>query len=293
MAARGSFDIPADELGLERSLPPSTVPWKTSSPPVQSRSSDAWKPASSPPKAVEAPKPRVSPPRYDPEPELAMQSFWKPTWDGDVTEPPTPHVLPTSRLAAVEDAPDEDDSSEPAVPTPMPAPKSVKSTPVSAQQPVSTRNQFPRVVDEPTPVWGQPWRKGKLPVSNTLSNQAIKSVHASPPSPPVMEKLPTPPLVTAPATEPVVVSTPTPLPQTKPKTAKQQRAERNRKGKNKATATMAKEDTVEYQEEVPVLPPQESQPSVPRKAGLDAAIDNMVNTGNFQSALEQINWAWK
>jgi hypothetical protein len=48
---------------------------------------------------------------------------------------------------------------------------------------------------------------------------------------------------------------------------------------------------VEEQEEVSTPPPQQTQPSASRKTGIDAAIDNMVNTGNFQSALEQINWA--
>ena len=65
---------------------------------------------------------------------------------------------------------------------------------------------------------------------------------------------------------------------------------KNRKGKNKGTATVTKE-AVEDQEDVP--PPQQPQPQVSLKSGLDAAIDNMVSTGNFQSALEQINWAWR
>jgi hypothetical protein len=80
--------------------------------------------------------------------------------------------------------------------------------------------------------------------------------------------------------------------QTKPKTAKQLRAEKSRKGKNKAAATVTTEDLVEEQEEAPTSPPQQPQPPAPQKPGIDAAIDNMVNTGNFQSALEQINW-WR
>ena len=56
--------------------------------------------------------------------------------------------------------------------------------------------------------------------------------------------------------------------------------------------TVTKEDVVEEQEEVPIPLPQQTQPSAPRKVGIDAAIDNMVNTGNFQSALEHINWGW-
>ena len=135
---------------------------------------------------------------------------------------------------------------------------------------------------------------GKPPISNTLSNQAPKPAHVSPSLPPVIEKTPTPPPLTAPAPDPSPVPTPAPLPtETKPKTAKQLRSERNRKGKNKASATVTKEDVVEEREEVPAPAPQQFQPPAPLKAGLDAAIDNMVNTGNFQSALEQINWAWK
>ena len=57
--------------------------------------------------------------------------------------------------------------------------------------------------------------------------------------------------------------------------------------------TATKEDVVEEQEEVSTPPPQQPQPPAPRKVGIDAAIDNMVNTGNFQTALEQINWAWR
>lgn len=45
---------------------------------------------------------------------------------------------------------------------------------------------------------------------------------------------------------------------------------------------MAKEDPEE--EEVSGPPP---QPPVSEEAGLDAAIVNMVNTGNFQSTLDQ------
>jgi len=134
---------------------------------------------------------------------------------------------------------------------------------------------------------------GKPPVSNT-PNQTTKLAQVSPPLPPVIEKPPTPPPVTAPAPE----SAPAPSPtlssdQNKPKTAKQLRAERNRKGKNKAAATVTKEEVVEEQEEVSTPPPQQTQPSAFRKTGIDAAIDNMVYTGNFQSAIEQINRAWK
>lgn len=134
---------------------------------------------------------------------------------------------------------------------------------------------------------------GKSPVSNTLSNQATKPVQASSSLPPVVEKPPTPPPVTVPALElaPAPASIPSPV-QTKPKTAKQLRAERNRKGKTKAAATATKEDVVEDQEEVSTSAPQQSQPPTSQKVGLDAAIDNMVNTGNFQSAIEQFNWTW-
>jgi len=171
----------------------------------------------------------------------------------------------------------------------------VKPAQAPVRKPVPMKNQFPSVTDEPTPVWGQPWRKGKPSGSNNLSNQATKPVQVSPPLPPVFEKPPTPPPVATPAPEPAPIPAPTPPAQNKPKTAKQLRTEKSRKGKNKAaaTVTVTREDTVEEQEEVPVLPPQQPQAPVPQKAGLDAAIDNMVNTGNFQSALEQINWAWR
>jgi hypothetical protein len=132
---------------------------------------------------------------------------------------------------------------------------------------------------------------GKSPVSNISSNQSAKPVQASPPPPPVVEKSPTPPPVAAPTPEPTPAPAPTPSPaQTKAKTAKQLRAEKNRKGKNKAAV---KEDIVEEQEEVSTPPPQQTQPPAAQKIGIDAAIDSMVNTGNFQSALEQINWAWR
>ena len=135
---------------------------------------------------------------------------------------------------------------------------------------------------------------GKPSVSNNLSNQATKLAQVSPPLPPVVERPPTPPPVIAPSPETAPVPAPAPSPvQTKFKTAKQARAEKNRKGKNKAATTVTKEDVVEEQEEISPPQPQESQPSVSRKIGLDAAIDNMVNTGNFQSALEQINLAWR
>ena len=136
---------------------------------------------------------------------------------------------------------------------------------------------------------------GKSPVSNTSPNQTTKPVQASPPPPPpVVEKPPTPPPVIAPAQEPAPAPALTPSPaQTKPKTAKQLRAEKNRKGKNKAAATVAKEDIVEEQEELSTPPPQQTRPPAPQKTGIDAAIDNMVNTGNFQTALEQINWGWR
>ena len=154
MPGRGLFDIAVDEDGWERPLPPSTVPWKNTPSPNQSRSSDSWKPASSPPKTVEVPKPQPPPPKPNPEPELATQSFWKPSWDADLTEPPTPQVPAISKLVTVEDIPDEDSFPEP------PAPKNVKPTPAPTQQPVSMKNQPPNVASEPTPVWGQPWRKG-------------------------------------------------------------------------------------------------------------------------------------
>lgn len=134
---------------------------------------------------------------------------------------------------------------------------------------------------------------GKPPVSNSSSNQATKPVQASPSLPPVVERLPTPPPVTVPIPEPAPVSAPALSPvQPKPKTAKQLRAERNRKGKTKAAATVTTDEVVEEQEEVSVPPPQQSQLPASQKTGIDAAIDNMVNTGNFQSALDQINW-WR
>lgn len=313
MSARGLLDIPVDEDGWEQSVPPSTGPWKTVSPPVQPKSSDSWKIASSPPKTTEVPKSQA-PPKSKQEPELAMPSFWKPSWDSDLTEPSTPQVPPISRLVTVEDIPDEEDVLEPAAPapSPVPVPRNTKPAQAPAQHPIPMKTQIPAVADEPTPIWGQPWRKGrsrfsltgdplthdvatgKPTVSNTSSNQATKPVHVSPPLPPVVEKTPTPPLVTVPAPDLAPVPSPTPSPtQTKPKSAKQLRAERARKGKNKAAATVTKEDAVEEQEEVSTPPSQQPQPPAPRKTGIDAAIDNMVNTGNFQSALEQINWAWK
>ena len=160
MAARGLFDIPVNEDSWERPLPPSSVPWNTPSPPVQSKSSDSWKSASSPPKTVEVPKPRAPAPDPTPEPELAMPSFWKPSWDSNITEPPTPQVPPISRLATVEDVPDEYDP-EPATPALAPVPKNAKPTQVPVQQPAPVKNQVPNVADEPTPIWGQPWRKGQ------------------------------------------------------------------------------------------------------------------------------------
>ncbi|KAF9787840.1 hypothetical protein BJ322DRAFT_584113 [Thelephora terrestris] len=303
MVSRGLFDFPVNEDGWERPLPPSTVPWKIPSPSLQSTSSDFWKPASSPPKAVEVPKPQVSSSGFNPEPELAMPSFWKPSWDADIAEPSTPSAPPISRLATVEDAPEESGIPEPAVLTPPIFPKNAKL----AQAPM--KNQIPNVVEEPTPVWGQPWRKGqsscplphsllthevatgKQSVSNNSSNQAIKPTQASPPLPPVIEKPSVSPPVTAPPLGPAPVSASTPSEaQTKPKTPKQLRAERNRKGKNRATT---KEDVVEEWEEVPTPPPQGPQPAVSRNFGIDAVIDNMVNTGNVQSALEQISRGWK
>lgn len=156
--SRGLFDIPVDEGDRERPPPPpSTVPWKTTSPPIQSKSSDSWKPASSPPKPVEVPRPQVPPSESHPEPELTMPSFWKPSWEADLSDPPTPQVPPIPRLVTVEDVTEEDDS-EPA--TPAPLLKNAKPTQVPAQQPVPTKSQAPSVADEPTPVWGRPWRKG-------------------------------------------------------------------------------------------------------------------------------------
>lgn len=290
MAARGLFDIPVNEDSWERPLPPSSVPWNTPSPPIQSRSSDPWKPASSPPKTVVVPKPQAPAPDPTPEPELTMPSFWKPSWDSNLTEPPTPQVPPISRLATVEDVPDECDP-EPA--TPAPVPKNAKPAQVPVQQSAPAKNQVPTVASEPTPVWGQPWRKGKQSVSNNSSNQATKPAQPSPPLPPVIENPPISPLVTVPTPEPTPASaTETSPAQTKPKTAKQLRAEKNRKGKNKAAASVVKEEVGE-QEEVPMPPPQEFQPEVSLKTGLDAAIANMVNTGNFQSTLEQFNLGWR
>ena len=157
MSARGLFDIPVDEDGWERPLPPSTVPWKNAPAQVQSKFSDSWKPASSPPKIVEAPKPQA--PKPKPEPELGMPSFWKPSWDADLTEPPTPQVPPISKLVTVEDVPDEDGIPEP--PAPAPVPKNAKPAPVPVQQPIPIKARLPSVADEPTPVWGQPWRNGQ------------------------------------------------------------------------------------------------------------------------------------
>ena len=167
--ARGLFDIPVDEDGWERPLPPSTVPWKTASPLNQSKSSDSWKPASSPPKTIQVPKPQPPPPKPNPEPEMAMPSFWKPSWDADLTEPSTPQVPPISRLVTVEDVPDEDGVLEPAAPAPVP--KNAKPAPVPAQQPIPIKTQLPSVAEEPTPVWGQPWRKGRShsPLINDFS----------------------------------------------------------------------------------------------------------------------------
>lgn len=154
MPARGLFDIAVDEDGWERPLPPSTVPWKNTPLPNQSKPSGSWKPSSSPPKTVEVPKPQPPPPKSNAEPELAMPSFWKPSWDADITEPPTPQVPPIPRLVTIEDVPDEG-----GVPEPV-APKHAKPAPAPTQQPVSMKNQVPNVADEPAPVWGQPWRKG-------------------------------------------------------------------------------------------------------------------------------------
>lgn len=129
---------------------------------------------------------------------------------------------------------------------------------------------------------------GKSSVSNNLSTQATQLGHVSPPLP-LVERPPTPPPVAAPATEIAPVPAPTPSPaQTRSKATKQLRAEKNRKGKHKAAATVTKDETVVEQEEVPI-----PQPPVSQKTGLDAAIDNMVNTGNFQSTLEQMNFSWR
>ena len=157
MASRGLFDMPVDEDGWERPLPPSTVPWKTPSPPIQSKSSDSWMPASSPPKHMEVPKPQSHHSESNPDPESTMPSFWKPSWDGDLTRPPTPQVPPISRLVTVEDVPEEE-GLEPAVPAPDP--KTAKPTQVPVQQSVPMKTQTPSVPQEPTPIWGQPWRKG-------------------------------------------------------------------------------------------------------------------------------------
>ena len=161
MSSRGLFDIPVvDEDGWERPLPPSTVPWKTTSPPIQPKTSDSWKPSPSPLKTVEVPKPQAAPPKPKPEPEFDMPSFWKPSWDADHTEPSTPQVPPISRLVTVEDIPDEEDVPEPAAPAPVPALRNAKPAPVPAQHPVPVKPQIPSVAEEPTPIWGQPWRKG-------------------------------------------------------------------------------------------------------------------------------------
>ena len=249
MSPRSLFDISVDEDGWERQHPPSTVPWKTASL-VQSKLSNSWEPARSPQKTAEVPKPRVPPPMPKPEPEFAMPSFWKPSW-GHFTEPSTPQVPPISRPVTVEDIPDEDDIPEPVAPASVPILKHVKPAPVPTR-PIPAKFQIPSVAHEPTPVWGQPWRKGqpcflftddlsltthdvaigKPPVSNTLSNRATKP------------------------------------------------------------ATVTKED-VKEREEVSAPAPQKFRPPAPSKVELDAAIDNMVKTGDFQSSLEQINWAWR
>ena len=160
MSARGLFDIPVDEDGWERPPPPSTVPWKTAPPPIQSKLSDSWQPTPPPPKIAEVPKPQALPPKFKQEPELAMPSFWKPSWDGELTEPSTPQVPPISRLVTVEDIPDDEDVPELAAPAPVPVPRIAKPAPVPAQ-PISVKPQIPSVADEPTPIWGQPWRKGR------------------------------------------------------------------------------------------------------------------------------------
>lgn len=157
MLSRGLFDIPVDEDRGGRPLPPSTVPWKTPSPPIQPKPYDSWKPASSPPKPVEIPRAQAPLPERNPEPESTMPSFWKPSWDSDLVDPPTPHVPPITKLVTVEDVPDEDDL-EPAAPAPVP--KSARPAQVPAQQPAPVKNQMPNVAQEPTPIWGQPWRKG-------------------------------------------------------------------------------------------------------------------------------------
>lgn len=169
MATRGLFDIPAGGDGWERSFPPSTASWKTPSPPIQSKSSESWKPTSSPPKTTEVPKPQPPPSQLNPEPESTMPSFWKPSWNADLTEPPTPQVPPASKLATVEDVVDEGDVPEPTVVAPIPVWKNAKpaQVPVQVQHPFPTKNQIPSVANEPTPVWGNPWRKGQYPLSST------------------------------------------------------------------------------------------------------------------------------
>lgn len=148
VVSRGLLDIPGDEDGWERPLPPSTVPWKTPSPPIQSKTSDSGKPASSSPKSVEVPKPQAPSSELNSELESTMPSFWKPSWDADLNDPPTPQVPSIPRLVTVEDVVDEDDP-EPAAPAQVPI-----------QQPAPVKSQMPSVADEPTPVWGRPWRKG-------------------------------------------------------------------------------------------------------------------------------------
>ena len=161
MPARGLFDIPVDEDGWGRPLPPSAVSWKTAPPLNQPKPSDSWKLSSSPPKTMEAPKSQP-PPKPSLESESTMPSFWKPSWDADLTEPPTPQVPPISRLATVEDVPDEDEDEDVPEPVaPAPVPKSVKPAPVPVHQPIPVKTQLPSVAEEPTPIWGQPWRKGR------------------------------------------------------------------------------------------------------------------------------------
>ena len=298
MVSRGLFDIPVDEDGRERPLPPSTVPWKNLSPPIHSKSSHPWKPTSSSPGLMEVPKPqaRLSEPIL--EPESTMPSFWKPSWDANQTDPLALQVPPISKSVTVEDVLDESEADLAAPPQVW---KNARTAQVPVQQPAPMKNQMPGVPDEPTPVWGHPWRKGQssLPhacylfthevttgkpsVSDNSSNQATKPAQVSLPLYPVVERPPTPPPVTYPTPETASESAPTPSRvQTRVKTAKQSRAEKSRKGKNKAATAVTKEE-VEEKEEVPTL-----QPPVSRKIGIDVAIDDMVHTGNFQSALEQI-----
>lgn len=117
----------------------------------------------------------------------------------------------------------------------------------------------------------------------------MKLAQVSPPLLPIVENTSTPPPVVAPSPETEPGPAPIPsLAQTKSKTAKQLRGEKNRKGKNKAAAAVTKEDILEEQEEVSIPRPPDS-----RKAELDAAIDSMVHTGNIQSALEQFNMTWR